>query len=280
MSSYYERYLRGEHTEIWDELSQLGNAVYTEPLHADALAVARETMRRAQDVIILLQHRLQALNYRFGVTHFEPVTCFWLEDEVEPPPPYQAAGIETLETLAALEAPRGRWPLSLRAWFERIACVNFVGTFASISVGPRAGGPGEADDSLAGAPIPTMQPDALPAEVVQVVRAQPEAVDPFWCWPLPSLHDVSGHLPPPPPWHLILCPDVFVKGGEPGGDPYVFTALEPTADVWLESERWRMRFVPYLRHCLLEWGGFPGVGEFEDLPSSVMTPLTNGLTPF
>lgn len=43
MSIYYERYLQGEHAAVWDELTQLGEAVYTEPFSADALAVARIT---------------------------------------------------------------------------------------------------------------------------------------------------------------------------------------------------------------------------------------------
>src|SRR5258708_18404433 len=48
MISYYERYLHGEHAAVWDELSQVGEAIFTEPLYADALAVAFATMQRAQ----------------------------------------------------------------------------------------------------------------------------------------------------------------------------------------------------------------------------------------
>jgi hypothetical protein len=45
--SYLERYLTGEHEQVWAELVALGAAVRDEPLYSDALAVARETMRRA-----------------------------------------------------------------------------------------------------------------------------------------------------------------------------------------------------------------------------------------
>jgi hypothetical protein len=67
MISYYERYLHGEHAAVWDELSQVGEAIFTEPLYADALAVAFATMQRAQAAILQLQQRLHMLGYQFGV---------------------------------------------------------------------------------------------------------------------------------------------------------------------------------------------------------------------
>lgn len=48
MSADLDRYLHGECQPVWDELVGLGAAVREEPLYSDALAVARETMRRVR----------------------------------------------------------------------------------------------------------------------------------------------------------------------------------------------------------------------------------------
>jgi hypothetical protein len=60
-ASYLERYQAGEHEQVWAELYALGTAVREEPLYGDALAVARETMRRARYNIETLIPRLQTL---------------------------------------------------------------------------------------------------------------------------------------------------------------------------------------------------------------------------
>ncbi|MGZ3680588.1 MAG: hypothetical protein ACXWQR_18935 [Ktedonobacterales bacterium] len=65
-ATFLERYVAGEHEQVWAELVALGAAVRQEPLHADALAVARETMRRARQNVLLLIRRLREVGYRFG----------------------------------------------------------------------------------------------------------------------------------------------------------------------------------------------------------------------
>ena len=65
MQTLYDRYQAGEHKEVWSELIALGEAVRQEPVYSDALAVARETMRRAQTNIERLIDRLHAIGYRF-----------------------------------------------------------------------------------------------------------------------------------------------------------------------------------------------------------------------
>ena len=61
MASVLERYVQGECEQVWDELVAPGDQVQAEPLHADALAVARETMRRARANSETLIPRLQRL---------------------------------------------------------------------------------------------------------------------------------------------------------------------------------------------------------------------------
>jgi hypothetical protein len=107
--TYFERYLAGEQEQVWAEIVAVGAAVREEPLYSDALAVARETMRRARHNIELLVERLQAIGYRFGYA--------WLAKE----------GRFSKEAIAELEARVGTLPLSLRAWYEIVGTMDFVG---------------------------------------------------------------------------------------------------------------------------------------------------------
>ncbi len=44
---FYNRYVAGEFREVWMELAALGDAVWLDPVAADALAVCYEAMYRA-----------------------------------------------------------------------------------------------------------------------------------------------------------------------------------------------------------------------------------------
>jgi hypothetical protein len=70
--TYLERYLSGEFEQVWAELEALGEAVRDEPLYSDALAVARETMRRVRQNLEMLIPRLVAGGYQFGYGWIQP----------------------------------------------------------------------------------------------------------------------------------------------------------------------------------------------------------------
>jgi len=70
--SYLERYLAGEYEQVWAELEALGEAVREEPLHGDALAVARSTMRRVRENLEVLIPRLVKAGYQFGYGWVQP----------------------------------------------------------------------------------------------------------------------------------------------------------------------------------------------------------------
>lgn len=53
-TGYLARYVASEHEQVWAELQSLGAAVREEPVYTDALAVARETMRRVRHNIEML----------------------------------------------------------------------------------------------------------------------------------------------------------------------------------------------------------------------------------
>jgi hypothetical protein len=67
MPTFHDRYTAGEHERVWAELVALGEAVRHEPVYTDAVAVARETMRRAQANVETLIDRLHSLGYRFDM---------------------------------------------------------------------------------------------------------------------------------------------------------------------------------------------------------------------
>lgn len=124
MTSFLERYLQGECEPVWDELVALGEEVQIEPLHADALAVARETMRRARSNIEALIPRLQKLGYTFGYDWLPANERDFAKNK---PPLYALPGPNVPARLAELERVAEGIPLSIRAWYEAIGAVNFVG---------------------------------------------------------------------------------------------------------------------------------------------------------
>src|SRR6516225_4569410 len=66
MPGYLERYRQGEYEAVWAELLAQGGRIRQQPLYDEALAVVRETMRRARANIELLVPRLTSLGYQFA----------------------------------------------------------------------------------------------------------------------------------------------------------------------------------------------------------------------
>jgi hypothetical protein len=125
MTSYLERYLAGEHEQVWCELTLLGKRVRNADLEADARAVARETMQRARHNIEMLIPRLRQAGYTFGFHALgleETLPGFAADYRVFEPPPSDIAS-----QLDALEKRVGAPPLSLAAWYETIGEVNLLG---------------------------------------------------------------------------------------------------------------------------------------------------------
>src|SRR5690348_247312 len=127
MRSFLERYERGEHEQVWDDLLALGDGVREEPFYADARAVAHETMRRTRHNLELLVARLATMGYRFGydswISRTEEPENWALVESLAPPPPFLPAQAQVHSQLDAFEARFGTLPLSLRAWFEQVGAV-------------------------------------------------------------------------------------------------------------------------------------------------------------
>jgi hypothetical protein len=64
---YLERYISGQHIEVWNELLALGKKTKEEPLSTEAYSVAKETMKRVRKNIEIIISRLKETDYEFGV---------------------------------------------------------------------------------------------------------------------------------------------------------------------------------------------------------------------
>ncbi len=110
MTPYLERYQRGEHRSVWNDLLQLAPVALRGLALADALAVAQETMMGVRHNLELLVSHLQRRGYPFR--HPEAVLLL--------PQPNVEEQIQELERRA------GVLPLSLRAFYQVVGSVDFT----------------------------------------------------------------------------------------------------------------------------------------------------------
>jgi hypothetical protein len=226
--SYLSRYQQGESENAWNELLALGSRVRAEPVYSDAVAVARETMRRARHNLNLLIPRLRAVGYEFLAD--DPTSLY--PDNVFAPP-----NDDVLACLAELEKSVGAFPISLRAWYEIVGEVNLMGMHPGI----RHFEDEPLSDPLVVDPINDYHFDMLED----------------WLADRDSL-GADGAFP------LEIAPDEFHKANISGGSPYSVALPNDAADALVLDEWHNTTFVNYLRICF-RWGGFPG---FERLPEN------------
>jgi hypothetical protein len=273
MPTYLDRYLAGEHERVWDELVAQGAAIREEPLYSDALAVAHETMRRVRANIEMLIPRLEALGYTFGYgwargssfadgSHLPVFT---------PPAPDVAGTIDELERRA------GILPLSLRAFYEVVGSVNFVGGAPALWTDWRA------------------VPDKLDALYVYPAVEALEGAETWqeryghlteedWELPGPDEEDLCDSRAyaalPHDCWLVPIAPDEWHKYDISGCGGYEMAIPNPAADARLLTEQHRTTFVKYLRICF-RWAGFPKLEQVAGAPATVsaISALTRGLLP-
>lgn len=290
MTSYLDRYQRGECEEVWAELLALGEQVRTEPVYPDALAVARETMRRARANIETLIPRLHELGYQFGYAWLARRVQYYREGGGGYTPedlahPAIAADLEALqaeahrqrapfvppspdiaESLQQLEALLGVFPLSLRAWYECVGAVDFVGTPPAPWIRLLEQGK---------EPAGFFDPFALPEDTYCLL-------DPLYVDDLPvASHSGrwelahTGTLSQP---HLRIGLDKYNKYNFSGGGASRVTLPNPAMDAPLLLEAHHTTFVNYLRICF-RWGGFPGLEQCPGVPRKDLAYLIEGLLP-
>ena len=222
----FERYLSGEHDKVWQELIALGPAVREDPHTADALAVAYETMRRVDHNVREICTRLQAMDYKVAAAQMH-----------EPP------GRKTYQQIERLERKAGTLPLSLRAFYDVVGAVDWIGEHPSIA--PH-------NDSV--------PPDPLVVFPLEDALQQCKA----------GFVEDQGAL--------AIAPDDLHKTNTSGGEPYEIAVPELCADGKLLNERHNLYFVEYLR-LVFRFGGFPGYDGIDPAPAE-LAELRRGLIAF
>jgi hypothetical protein len=344
MSSFLERYARGEHEQVWAELVALGAAVREEPVYADALAVAHETMRRAHCNIEMLIPRLVAVGYQFGYGWVQPFVRERLlrpyrvdypgrhGELVEPALPdrfsygYRIAYQEYLElaqtmpplfvpandreeqiaqlerTIAAtapsqevfreqlramqaelqakpsaqdlvaeLEALLGMVPLSVRAWYEEVGGINFVGDHPDWrALLPEAASTPPMAEAEYLNPMHVLDPLLIhPLDEAWLARMR------TWVRPDEASQVRQARYP------LNLAPGEWMKYLDNSGigGTYVLQMMLPTAAADAPCVvPGNQMFVAYLRECF-RWGGFRGWAKLDKRPEQDLAFLTQDLLP-
>jgi hypothetical protein len=139
----FDRYVAGEHAQVWTELIALGDGVRRDPSAADALAVAYETMQRVEANTRTVIDRLSRLGYRFATL-----------------PPHRTPGRRKWRQIEQLERLVGALPLSLRAFYDVVGAVDLIGRHQSIM-----------------APDSSVAPDPLVVFGVEDALAERESMD-------------------------------------------------------------------------------------------------------
>jgi hypothetical protein len=250
MPTFLARYLAGEHEQVWGDLQALGTSVCDEPLYTDARAVAHETMRRVQHNITLLIPRLGDLGYTVGyqwVVDRGDLTPEGAQEMEQHKPLLSPPSDEVGLWIEELERRVGPLPLSLRAFYEVVGGVNFVGS------------------------RPVWGAYGLDALVVESAT-QAVDLDDWMYWS--DDKDAQGIC------ELPIAPDEHHKYLV-SGNIYTIRAPALAADVLLEGEWHHTTFVNHLRICL-RWAGFPRLEQLagDSAAMSGLSALTDGLLSF
>lgn len=241
----FDRYLAGEHEQVWKELIALGEKVRSEAHAVDALAVAYETMHRVEQNVRTLAFRLRDLGYNF-VYPGSSGGLFGLR-KPKAHEPIVAPPADVTKKIAELEEQvAGPIPLSLRAFLEVVGEVNLNGDHPTIA-------PKDSDI----APDPLMVCDIEGALALTSEDYRDEDEDRI---------------------SLDFAPDALHKANVSGGSPYSIRLPNGSADAPVEDAPHEVTFVEYLR-IAFRWGGFPG-WEGRANPPAELEQLRTGLIPF
>jgi hypothetical protein len=232
-------------------------------------------MRRVRRNIEMLIPRLEALGYVFGYG--------WARgrdfpggspDPVFAPPQPDVAG-----AIAELERRAGILPLSLRAFYEVVGSVNFVGEPPEAWTDWRAV-PDDVDALYVYSAEVALEGAEAWQERYDYLRRKDE-------WDLPStdeedMCDARAYFALPREcWLVPIAPDEWHKYDISGCGAYEIAIPNLAADARLLTERHRTTFVNYLRICF-RWAGFPKLEQVSGAPTAVssLLVLTRDLLPF
>lgn len=276
--SYFARYTNGEYETVWEEMFyEASEKGARRTFQEDVFAVACETMKRVRVNLEMLIQRLSEEGYTFGYDWAEtlieserqrieeykrpgylaelgipedawqdmliPEVPQWIEDQpstiIDP-----LGDIESRITM--IEQQKGFLPISLKAWYEVVGSVNFVGI----------------------PPLAWISDNHIRRFAS---RLDPLRIDPF----------IDKHFDSCLQQGIVhISPDEHEKYYSSGGGIYsTKTRQSVGVDFVLEGCWLQIRFVDYLR-LAISWGGFPGMGRIAHRPHQDITFLTNDLLLF
>ena len=229
--SWLTRYQAGECEAVWAEL---GARALAGEDRAAAVEVAIETMRRAKACLEQLSERLSADGY-----------VFLYEAEVLVPPERDLPA-----QLESLEKKAGPIPLALRAFWEQVGSVNFIGAHPRWPLPAYIGLPGLP------APKSTDPRHLLYADPLMVAGAEFSLQDYEGNW---AARVEEGEIDPEEePYEFGIGPDALHKANVSGGLQTVAPAAVADPPL-LGLHTGSQSFVSYLRSALANAGfaGFP-----------------------
>jgi hypothetical protein len=151
--------------------------------------------------------------------------------------------VDVWKRITRLEKDGYTLPLSLRAFYEVVGSVDFIGSHPALAP-----------------PTGSICPDPLVVFAVDEALLELESEEE---------HEENGGAA------ITIAPDDLHKADTSGGDPYEIAVPELRADGELLNERHHLLFVDYLRLCF-RFGGFPGFDGVDDVPGEIKT-LREGL---
>jgi hypothetical protein len=267
MTTYMERYLAGDHRQVWKELQTLGDDVRRPPLHDDAYAVSLETMRRVRRNLERLLSHLDAMGYEFWADLQDWNSYrMGIMPTTDVPPQLAVPEPDVTRRIEALEATAGPMPFSLRAFYEVVGAVNFVGDPPVLEDGDPAEGP-------------------VDSEFIHGGWREGVTLDPILVLGLRTT-EAQWQLTRRPEWNEAflypLFPDFDIKYSNSGGDMFTLPPTPSMDGILMYAGKPArapgegvFHFVDYLRFAILEAGGFPGAG-MPEYPARV-PPLSSAL---
>lgn len=301
--SYLERYTNGEYELVWDELQALRSAVRQEPVYSDALAVARETMRRVRSTIEELIQRLLGIGFVFG---YDRHLMHFVQS-------IRAGTMDWTDYLGSLAWVQQQPPLFLPATLmeDQLAKMMRYKLAHDADVFRREWRADPTNPPVMGDYLEELKQEYGPVPLsIQAWYEEVGAVNFFGYhprWPAMSICDPVQVCALDKQWRthvestseesliFYFAEESLLKAEVSGaGAPYAFTIPDASADghlaPWILSPKGsEFTFVEYLRWSLLTWAGFPGLAGRSAIPlwpDDVIPPLediamlTKELIPF
>ena len=294
----YERYVAGDFREAWTELAAMGDAIWQDPVAADALAVCHETMHRAKTNIEILVGALEAEGYEFRPTVYSP---YWRKSR-QTQESLEAYDQSSHLLVASMQLPL-KLPEQLNADRQRRLpqAMETARSFREHLLG--IVGPLEPPEWVPRSWLRKITSPAgdLPLSLrawystvggVNLVGSHPELAppgvecDPLFIAPLKCVADAveawrvdHAGARERPPFQMPISPPPGVKAGLDDERPqYVVTLPNASLDAVVENEAHGLHFVDYLRF-VFEWGGFPGYADMPGKAPALISQLKETLLP-